>query len=60
MHFLSHSDILAGNEQLAAELAFDIRKFEEMQALEVAEQLAASVQIGSGDATPGNVVEGGK
>ena len=25
-------DILAGNQQLATELAFDIRKFEEMQA----------------------------
>ena len=37
-------DILAGNEQLASELAFDIRKFEEMLAVEQAEQLAASVR----------------
>lgn len=38
-------DIFAGNEQLSSELAFDIRKFEEMQAVEAARLLEESVQI---------------
>lgn len=50
--FFSSLDILAGNQQLATELEFDIRKFEEMQAARAAEQRSMNHSVNHSTVIP--------